>query len=152
MLLCLYIFWEIKNEVSFNDLEDTEGVWSLLFIPIWMVLFVLFISFQFFFLTSQAVNTNTFGYSLLFLLADVVSAMLIRATGQTLQTLSCQSLKSLDLVQLSKYSGILIYIVLASLKFWWSHKSFTFLKRKKKLVWIRTFMLWRITKWKWKIA
>lgn len=68
------------------------------------------------------------------MLADVVSAMLIRATGQTLQMSSCLSLKSLDLVELSKNSGILIYMMLVSFKVLvsvGSHESFTLLKKKE---------------------
>lgn len=58
--------------------------------------------------------------SLLFLLADVVSAMLIRATGQTLQMSSCLSLKSLDLVELSKNSEMLSSGDIAALVYLWN--------------------------------
>lgn len=46
-----------------------------------------------------------FGYSLLFVLADVMSAILLRATGQNLQAAYAQRLKSLELHALSKNSG-----------------------------------------------
>lgn len=42
---------------------------------------------------------------MLFVVADVVSAVLIRATGQSLQNAYSQSLKSLELVKLSQNSG-----------------------------------------------
>ncbi|KAK9198574.1 hypothetical protein WN944_013760 [Citrus x changshan-huyou] len=58
--------------------------------------------------------------SLLFSLADVVSAMLIRATGQTLQMSSCLSLKSLDLVELSKNSEMLSSGDIAALVYLWN--------------------------------
>lgn len=46
-----------------------------------------------------------FGYSLVFVIADFVNAILIRAIGQKLQIAYSQSLKSLNLYTISKSSG-----------------------------------------------
>lgn len=45
------------------------------------------------------------GYSLVFVIADVINALLIRATGQSLQMAYGLSLKSLGLHHLSQKSG-----------------------------------------------
>ncbi|TXG50982.1 hypothetical protein EZV62_023506 [Acer yangbiense] len=58
--------------------------------------------------------------SLLFVLADVVSAVLIRATGQKLQTSYSQSLKLLELDNLLRSSEILSSGDVASLVYLWN--------------------------------
>ncbi|KAK4844276.1 hypothetical protein QYF36_018365 [Acer negundo] len=58
--------------------------------------------------------------SLLFVLADVVSAVLIRATGQKLQTAYSQSLKLLELDNLFRSSEILSSGDVASLVYLWN--------------------------------
>lgn len=45
------------------------------------------------------------GYSLVFVIADVVTAILIRAAGKNLQVAYSSSLQFLDLHQLSENSG-----------------------------------------------
>ncbi|KAJ4713001.1 Phosphatidylinositol glycan anchor biosynthesis class U protein [Melia azedarach] len=57
---------------------------------------------------------------LLFVLADVVSAMLLRATGQSLQMSYSRSLKLLGLVQLSKNSEMLSSGDIAALVYLWN--------------------------------
>lgn len=49
-----------------------------------------------------------FGYSLVFVIADFVNAILIRGIGQKLQIAYNRSLKLLDLYTISKSSGISI--------------------------------------------
>ncbi|GMY30214.1 phosphatidylinositol glycan anchor biosynthesis class U protein [Fagus crenata] len=58
--------------------------------------------------------------SLVFVIADVVNAMLIRAIGRNLQNAYSQSLKSLDLVKLSKKSEILPSGDIAALVYLWN--------------------------------
>ncbi|XP_031275130.1 phosphatidylinositol glycan anchor biosynthesis class U protein-like isoform X1 [Pistacia vera] len=58
--------------------------------------------------------------SLLFVLADVMSAMLLRATGQNLQAAYTQRLKSLELHELSKNSEIFSSGDIAALVYLWN--------------------------------
>ncbi|KAJ7954504.1 Phosphatidylinositol glycan anchor biosynthesis class U [Quillaja saponaria] len=58
--------------------------------------------------------------SLVFVVADILSAMLIRATGQSLQTVYSQSLKSLDLIELSQVSEVLPSGDIAALVYLWN--------------------------------
>ncbi|PKI41414.1 hypothetical protein CRG98_038186 [Punica granatum] len=57
---------------------------------------------------------------LFFILADIVNAMLIRATGQCLQMAYSQRLKALDLVKLSAASGTIQSGNLAALVYLWN--------------------------------
>lgn len=50
-------------------------------------------------------SLHILGYSLVFVIADIISALLIRATGHTLQMAYRQSLNSLHIVDLLKSSG-----------------------------------------------
>lgn len=52
---------------------------------------------------------HIFGYSLVSVVADFISAMLIRATGQSLQRASEKSLKSLGLGKLLEDSGSYLF-------------------------------------------
>ncbi|KAK4789002.1 hypothetical protein SAY86_020321 [Trapa natans] len=58
--------------------------------------------------------------SLLFVLVDIINALLIRATGRCLQVAYGQSLKSLDLVKQSETSGIILSGDLAALVYLWN--------------------------------
>ncbi|XP_031250304.1 phosphatidylinositol glycan anchor biosynthesis class U protein-like isoform X1 [Pistacia vera] len=58
--------------------------------------------------------------SLLFVLADVMSAMLLRATGQNLQAAYTQRLKSLELHELSETSEIISSGDIAALVYLWN--------------------------------
>ncbi|CAK7335456.1 unnamed protein product [Dovyalis caffra] len=58
--------------------------------------------------------------SLVFVIADIISALLIRATGQTLQMAYIQSLKSLDIVDLLKSSDLLSSGDIAALVYLWN--------------------------------
>lgn len=57
-------------------------------------------------LISCSVHENSsFGCSLLLVIADILNAMLIRATGQSLQKAYAQHLEALDLFKLTEESG-----------------------------------------------
>ncbi|GAV68913.1 PIG-U domain-containing protein [Cephalotus follicularis] len=58
--------------------------------------------------------------SLVFVIADIISAVLLRATGQSLQTAYIHSLKSLELVTLAKSSEILSSGDIAALVYLWN--------------------------------
>ncbi|RXH95468.1 hypothetical protein DVH24_007968 [Malus domestica] len=58
--------------------------------------------------------------SLVFVVADILNAMLIRATGQTLQVAYRQSLKLLDLVTISESSEVLPSGDIAALVYLWN--------------------------------
>ncbi|KAF9689378.1 hypothetical protein SADUNF_Sadunf01G0086100 [Salix dunnii] len=65
-------------------------------------------------------SLHILGYSLVFVIADIISALLIRATGHTLQMAYRQSLNSLDIVDLLKSSDSLSSGDVAALVYLWN--------------------------------
>ncbi|RWR89367.1 phosphatidylinositol glycan anchor biosynthesis class U-like protein isoform X2 [Cinnamomum micranthum f. kanehirae] len=69
---------------------------------------------------SVEVQTNHIKCSLMFVIADFITAMLIRATGQKLQLAYSQSLRSLDLLKLLETSKIVTAGDVAALVYLWN--------------------------------